>query len=372
MNRLDRYILSSQLRAFGFFALVLVGVNWIHSIMGVFDALISDGQSLGVFVEITALMLPGIIYSVVPSAALIATLYVTNRLINDSELVVARASGWSAWRLSRGVFWYGVTVAGFLMVVGHMLLPASSNIIAEKQDQIARDVSVHFLDEGVFQHPTEGVTFFIREISERGELLDIFLSDHQSDSSHTIYTAKRAILIVGEDRARILMSEGMVQTLVLESGRLSITRFEDLSYDVSNLLSATPDRTLHPSELSTLQLLNPSPAIIEQTQSTPDVLVTTAHLRFSQPAFSLIAALLCFTIMITGRFNRLGNWRQIVLSVAALLALKSFDNYVAGEADNGEAPWPILYVPLLTGLVLNFILIWLSESPYFTRYRRIA
>ena len=46
---------------FGFFALVLVAVYWVNKAVAVFDQLVSDGHSVRVVMEFTALSLPAVI-----------------------------------------------------------------------------------------------------------------------------------------------------------------------------------------------------------------------------------------------------------------------------------------------------------------------
>ena len=53
------------------------------------------------------------------------------------------------------------------------------------QAEVAENVTARFLTEGAFQHPADGVTIYIREISPRGELLDLFLSDARSTVERT-------------------------------------------------------------------------------------------------------------------------------------------------------------------------------------------
>ena len=61
MARFDRYILSQLMVLFGFFSLILILVYWVNRAVVLFDRLIADGQSATVFLEFTALSLPGII-----------------------------------------------------------------------------------------------------------------------------------------------------------------------------------------------------------------------------------------------------------------------------------------------------------------------
>ena len=114
--RIDRYMLSQLFLLFGFFALVLVALFWINRAVLLFDRLIDDGQSAMVFLEFTALGLPNLITTVLPIAAFAGTVYVTNRLTSESELVVVQATGYSPWRLARPVLMFGVVVFIFGLV----------------------------------------------------------------------------------------------------------------------------------------------------------------------------------------------------------------------------------------------------------------
>ena len=87
MAKFDRYMLSQLLVLFGFFSLILVSVYWVNRAIGLFDQLISDGQTALVFLEFTILTLPYVILIVLPISAFVAAVYVTNRLSSESEMI---------------------------------------------------------------------------------------------------------------------------------------------------------------------------------------------------------------------------------------------------------------------------------------------
>ena len=165
-------MLSQLMVLFGFFSLVLVLIYWINRAVVLFDQLIADGQSAGVFLEFTALSLPSVIRLALPLAAFAAAVYVTNRMSTESELTVVQATGYSPFRLARPVLYFGLIVAAFMSILMHVLVPLSSARLAERQVEIAQNMSSRLLTEGRFIEPVAGVTFYIREITPDGELLD--------------------------------------------------------------------------------------------------------------------------------------------------------------------------------------------------------
>jgi lipopolysaccharide export system permease protein len=204
-------MLSQLLALFGFFSLVLVLIYWVNRAVGLFDRLIGDGQSALVFLEISLLTLPNVIRIVLPVSAFAATVYVTNRLTQDGELVVMQATGFSAFRLARPVVYFGLIVGVMLMVLTHFVVPASRATMAVRTAEISANVTAGLLSDGRFMHPSEGITFYIRKVSDTGELLDIFLADDRTPSSGTTYTARRALLVRGETAPKLhLRSRGLI------------------------------------------------------------------------------------------------------------------------------------------------------------------
>lgn len=225
MSRFDRYLLSQLLQLFGFFSLVLVAVYWVNRAVGLFDQLIGDGQSSLVFLEFTLLTLPNVIRLVLPVSAFAATVYVINRLMQESELVVMQATGFSAFRIARPVLYFGLAVMAMQLVLVHVLVPASQRMLTSRSAEISENVTARFLNAGQFMHPAKGMTLYIRDISQTGELRDLFLADERSVTSRVVYTARRALLVRGEDAPKLLMFDGAAQSLTRSGRRMSVTRF---------------------------------------------------------------------------------------------------------------------------------------------------
>ncbi|GGL89955.1 LPS export ABC transporter permease LptF [Pseudooceanicola nanhaiensis] len=364
MARFDRYLLSQFLLLFGFFALVLVSIFWINSAVRLFDQLIADGQSAGIVLQYTLLSLPRVIGMVLPIAGFAAVVYVTNRLAGDSEMVVLRSSGISPWRLARGAVVFGLFVAAAASVIAHLLLPLSKQELAERQRALTRDVTARLLSDGTFLHPTEGVTFYIRQIDPDGTLNDIFLSDRRDPARTEDFTARRAYLVnAAEDqdegsRPSLVMIDGSVQSLNEETRRLTVTRFDDFSYDLTRMIgdATAPDRSAE--YMRTWRLLSDPEGVAAETGESLGAVVEEAHARFRDAGIAFAAALIGFGAMMAGGFSRFGAWRQIGLAVLMLVAVKMSENLCAGVVVEAPSLWPVSYLPVVLGLALAATLLW--------------
>ncbi len=374
MARFDRYLLSQLMVFFGFFALVLVMVYWVNRAVLLFDQLIADGQSATVFLEFTALTLPNVIRIVLPVAAFAASVYTTNRLSSESELVVVQAMGFSGFRLARPVLVFGMIVALLTGILSHILVPISAGLLAERSAEIRENITARFLTEGEFLHPTDGITFYIREISPQGELLDVFMSDSRNPDSQVIYTAKNAFLVREETGPKLVMFDGMAQTLDTKENRLFTTRFSDFSYDIGALINVGNQGRRSVGELSTRELLWPTEELAKEVKTSRAYLLYSGHERFAQPLLAVVTALIGFATLLIGNYSRFGVMRQILAAIVILVLIKALDSTMVQLAQRDVKLWGLVYVPVLVGLSISALLLWLSERPgrlkrMFTRRR---
>lgn len=376
LARFDRYLLSQFLVLFGFFALVLVSIYWINQAVRLFDALIGDGQTAWVFLEWTALSLPNVIRIVLPMAVFAASVYVTNRLSSESELVVMQATGFSPWRLARPVLWFGLIVGLMMSVMTHFLVPTSMTRLQERQDALRDNVTARLLTDGTFLHPVSGVTFYIREIASDGTLNDVFLSDRRDPGTPQTFTAARAYLVPDrsgdETRTKLVMIDGLSQTLVAESGRLFTTHFKDFTYDIGRLFGQTRTTFVHIRHLSTLRLLTAPDVASALTGASLGEIAYEAHGRFAQALLCMAAALIGFATLLTGGYSRFGVWQQVVLAVVLIMIVKSAEGVAADPVRQDPAMWPLTYAPPLFGLGIGALMLWIAArgQPLLRRWRR--
>ncbi len=365
MTRFDRYVLTQLVLLFGFFALVLVSVYWINRAVILFDQLIADGQSAGTFLALTLLTLPNVIRLVLPIAAFVAAVYVTNRLTTESELVVAQSTGMSPWRLARPFLAFGVVTTLLMGLLVHVLVPQSRIALAERQAEIEANITSRMLVEGRFLHPADGITFYIREITPDGALRDVFLSDARTPNSRTAYTASEGILFwdEGTGQPALVMFNGSAQTFDVPTGQLSTTVFERLSYDVAALMGDAGRGRRDVREYPTTMLFAPSEEALAATRKDLSDFYYEGHLRLVQPFTPAIAALLGFAALQLGGFSRFGVWRQIGLSIGLIILVQVGENAVADAARRDPALWPLIYAPFVGGLVAALAILWIAAQP---------
>jgi len=348
---------------FGFFSLVLVAIYWINTAVRVFDRLLADGQSALSVLSYTALSLPLVIAIVLPLSAFAATAYVTNRLNSESELVVVQATGIGPFRMARPYAVFGLIASLMTGILFNALVPSAYRSAAEQRAVLARNITAQFLTPGEFIHPVKGVTFYISDITPTGVLRSVFLTDARDEQSMTTYMASEAYLLAMDTGPRLVMIDGIAQWLTPGDRRLSVTRFEDFTYDIGRLIPAVRPPKPAPRELPTLDLLRAEPELIEKLGSTRARFLWEANIRIVQSLFPMVTVIGGFSILLLGSFTRFGIWRQILAAIIVMAMLKMLDNWVSTMARTTAELWPAMYAALGAGVILSLALLgWSTRS----------
>ena len=364
MAKFDRYMLSQLMVVFGFFSLVLVMVYWINRAVRLFDQLIADGQSAGVFLEFSALSLPAVISIALPLAGFAAAVYVTNRMTQESEMVVVQATGYSPYRLARPVFYFGVIVFALLAILNNVLVPKALSRLDTRTAEIAQNATARLLTPGTFIEAADGVTFYIREMANNGELSDIFLSDTRSAQTHVTYTASRAYLIRSSSDTQLVMVNGMAQTLRTADDQLFTTTFEDFAFNIGSVVQTSAGKTRRSYHVGTFEMASKPQEIAQEFGMTKQDILREMHQRISESFLGLVGALLGFAALIVGGFSRFGVWRQIVIAIFLIIIIKAVETAGVNLARSDPSLWWAVYISSSIGLLIVAALLFMATRPY--------
>lgn len=368
MAKIDRYILSKLMGSFGFFALVIVGAYWVNRAVGFFDKIVGGGHSIYEFLEFTIIFLPQVIGIVLPVIAFAAAIQVTSRLVSDSEIPVLQAAGLSPFRLIRPYLYFAVLVAILSNALSHYLLPLSSIELRERTSAMAEDTLIKFFVEGTFQHPSDGVTFYLREILPSGEQVDVFLHDQRNPDLANTFFARRAVIVSDENVSKLVMFDGMVQRYDTSTKQMSTIFFDEFSYDLSSMINFSNDHHATSDEFSTWQLLFPTSETIEALHQPVEKLKLQAHNRLVAPVDSFIFTLIGMATLMLGSFSRMGKALQTTLAISIVIVLEVIDGNFKTAVNASPESWVLLYVEGMLGALI--VLGMLSYQSQSARRRR--
>lgn len=340
MNRIDRYIFRQLLVVTLFIAATLTCVVWLTQSLRFIEMIVNRGLSVPLFVYFTVLLLPTFLSVILPVGLFAAVLFVYNRLLSDSELVVLRASGLSSYALSRPA----IILAILTMFVGYglnlYLVPVSYREFKDLQFSLRNAYPMVLLQQGVFNTIMKGVTVYVRERTDDGELHGIIVYDNRIPKKPVTMMAERGIIVSGAKGPRVIMMNGNRQEVNDKDGSLSLLYFDRYSFDLSSATGRNQVRWREPRERFLSGLFHPGP----NDRWNAAKLRMEGHNRLAQPLQPLAFTLVALALLLGGEFNRRGNGWRMVIAVGITMAMEI--GLLSVKSLGERLPWiaPALYL----------------------------
>lgn len=336
---------------------------WVNRAVGLLETLLGDGQTLGVFVQMSLLTIPGVVELIVPMAAFGAAAFAANKLSGDSELVILQATGFSYWRIMRPVMYFGAVVAIFTALVTNYLIPQAATQLRELNTEIAQNTTAKYLKEGQFHTPSDGIVLYFRDITDNGELLDIFIADSRNLNFQQIYTAQRAFVLNDDGTPKLLLLDGVVQRSILAEQTLSTSHFSDFTISLDSLVENERKGKLGAGEMATWYLITATEASAKLVRRSVEYLHFMGHLRITWAASAAFTAMIGFSSLLVGGFSRQGLWKQLSLAIGLLIVMYLVHIVTLSNGPRWAGGWVLAYLTPLVGALATSLVIWQAGRP---------
>ncbi|GLQ34130.1 LPS export ABC transporter permease LptF [Amylibacter marinus] len=368
LKKLDRYILGQLLGPFFFFCLVFAGILWLNQALAIVDIVIDNGQPASVFVKLSLLLFPKVMESTIPIAGFAASIFVTNKLFGESELVVMMSAGRSNHQLTKPFFTFGMICLVLMLVMVHFVNPWAKTEQLDRRDEIRRQFITQIIQPGEFISDQDRYTFFFGEKFPNGLVRDVLIEERISDTETVTHIAKQGQVVNEDGQITLVLFEGSIQRLQRGNNNLSLVQFDSLAFDLSSLGGDIPARESQISELSTPALL----AHISGMEADLPALIraqTLLHERISITLLVLLAPALGMATLLLGGFSRSGFLPRIGLGVLLMAGINSLRGAAESWGSVDIHSWPMIYVPIIVTIGLILLLIWLGTKDLKTLFR---
>ena len=365
-SQIDRYVLRQLSLALVAVTCGLVALIWLTQSLRFVELVVNRGLSIGVFLELTGLLLPSFVAVILPITTFVVVQFIYQRLAGDRELTVMRAAGLSPLMLSRPALALAAAAVVLCFVLNVWIVPASYARFREYQFEIRNRMAAFLLQEGVFTPVSDDLTVYIRSRDRDGTLHGILVEDARQRNSRATILAESGRLIVGPDGPRVLLQNGSRQEIDRTSGRLNVLTFTENSIDLNTGTKTGEVRYRDSAEMSLAELMNPESAL-----NSRDVgkLLVEANRRLSAPFTAASFALVALLSVLTGAFRRHGSVVRPLMAVGAVVALLAVGLAVANLAARQTVLIPLIWVhAVVPGVIAAWLLF--VPPPAATRIRK--
>lgn len=360
-SQIDRYILRQLALALVAVTCGLVALIWLTQSLRFVELVVNRGLSIGVFLELTGLLLPNFVAVILPITTFVVVQFIYQRLSGDRELTVMRAAGLSPLKLSRPAIVLACAAMASCFVLNIWVVPVSYTKFREYQFEIRNRMAAFLLQEGVFTQVSDDMTVYIRSRDRDGTLRGILVEDARQRNSRATILAETGRLINGAEGPRVLLQNGSRQEIDRQSGRLNVLTFAENSIDLSSGSKNGEVRYRDSAEMSLAELMDPSSALNPRDVGK---LRVEAHRRLSAPLTAASFAMVALLSVLAGSFRRHGNVLRPLMAVLIVVALLAVGLAIANLAARQPVLIPLIWVHATApGLVAAWLLFAPPPAP---------
>jgi lipopolysaccharide export system permease protein len=360
MGQLHRYIFRQLVWWTIIVAVSLTCIVWLTQSLRFVEMIVNTGLSVTTFVTFTLLLLPSFLSLIGPIAVFAAVMFTYTKMLNDSEIVILRATGMSPLKIGRPA----LLLATLVMLLGYLnsiyLMPASFREFKDLQREFRSELSSLFLQEGVFNPVVDGITVFIRARSESGQLYGIIIHDGRIPEKPVTMMAEQGAIVSSDKGPRVLMVNGNRQEVREDDGRLSLLYFDRYTFDLSALNKTEIDLWREPRERFLHELFF-SPEEASKIYNYRELRMEGIS-RLSSPLLYLAFTAIGLALLLGGDFNRRGQFLRILIAVCCVTAIQVVVLSMKNLGEKTPALEPVMYlVPIIA--TIGFVIVMISGKP---------
>ena len=313
---LFRQILAPALAA----CAALAGIGILSQSLDQLEIIVERGQSVWVMIKLTLLATPQLIAVILPIVLFVGALIALTRLQREQELTAAFASGMTRWSVISPAMRIAVMFALASLTMNLFVQPWAQRQARAEAFAIRTDLAALLVEEGQFVQGPNGLTVYVQDIEQNGLMKNLFIYLADEDGGVRTWSASEARFGRIGGQPVLTMIDASMQEYS-SRGVLNYLSFDRFPFELGPYVPEDQRIRYKPSDLYLTQLLNPSPAVLEQAGSRGELLAE-AHSRLSSPIYALAAMAMALAAILGGAFSRTGYTVRIAKAAGAFLALR--------------------------------------------------
>lgn len=377
MQLIERYILRQVISAFLLTVATLVMIMWLTQALGRVGLIVSEGQSLLVFMWATLLAMPALLQPIMPVALFIAAIYVLNRLNADSELVVIAASGTPRRKIVAPFIAIGMAATALSYLLSVQMIPDAARELRSLLTEARADLLSSVITEGRFVQ-SGPLTFHIRERGADGVLRGVIVHDQSNPGETNSYLAEEGYVVRDPTDAQtyLVMRDGSVQRRSGAPDKVAIVAFDQYIFDLSDVTQQSANFVAHARERPTRALLDPDESERYYWENR-GVFRAELNDRFTKPLYPLVFVLIAVATVGFARTTRQGRGQAIVIAIVLVTGVRICGFAMLNLAKTETwAVYGLYAVPISAILVagmfafgnvpaLSGMSAWIARQPWF-------
>jgi lipopolysaccharide export system permease protein len=356
LNLFITYIYRQLLGPFILIMISMTGIAWLTQSLRFIELIIIKGLPVNVFLNLTILIIPKLLVTIIPFVAFLTALITYTRLNTESELISMKSAGMSNFKILLPAVIFGITLGALTISIENYGSPYAYNKFKTLQHTIRNNYISTLFQEKVFASPIKGLTVFIKERDKIGNFQGILLHDERDINKTVSIIAEQGKIVTTLDGARFALINGNRQEISKDKN-ISILYFNEYTLNITNYNKDTSPRFRDASERNFYELFNPQENINALYKKE---FAAEAHKRILTPLIIIIMVLIGAITSIIGKFNRKASLKKIFYSISAALSIQIY--IIATPQIMIQSPKLVPFLYILIFIILLLIMFLVSDK----------
>lgn len=319
MYTYKKYILKAILPTFLILSAVLTSLVWITQTLRLVH-FIDKGIGFQSFIKIITLLIPSLLFMILPIITVISIIVVYSRLQEERQLIIFQSAGLSNFHLAKPALYLTILISIFSAYISAYLMPYSYNKLKEETSSFQKGYVTNIIEARTFNQLSATSTIYIDRKHSDGLMDGVIFFDNKIPKNRTIFFAKQGKIITTPDNAKFELIDGIRHSYD-KNGKLTKLYFDTLSVSITNDTSEEKSRNKTSFELYLSEMLWPDSSLAIEKQNR---LIADGHIRIIWPLFNFAFVFLALSIFLKQPYNRKSHIKQYILTFVPILIASYF------------------------------------------------
>lgn len=320
-SRLQWYIGRQVVVAFLIVCGTITGAIWTIGSLRHLTYIINNDMPLLRYLYFNGLLVPIELNATLMPSAVIAILFVYNRLVGDREFVAMKSAGLGNWRLAAPGLVFAGVAALFMAAHQSYLLPQTYREFRAVLHDTARNGLVLNFREKEFTSVADNLVVYVGDRLSSTQFTDVLVWDNREREEPIAMIADTATLTREGDRPFLVLFDGNQQTHERDDNEVVVAYFEQFAINLDQFVDDDERTSSRRTEAYFHELWNRTDFDALDPDSLSDQ--RAIHKRLGAPLKVFAAMIVALALILSGAHSRAGRAAYIMAAIVAMLGLEA-------------------------------------------------
>lgn len=314
-----RYIIRNIIPSLVIIIFSVTSLVWVTQILKMLY-LIDKGIKAQDFLNLIILVIPSLLFILLPFATVIAVIYTYNALSERRQIIILQNLGLNNIQLASPALMVALMVTLFAYYISTSLLPLSYSKLKSDINFMKNNYASNMLDEKTFNTISKDITVYFDKKLPDGTMKSLIIFDNRKHDNHAILFSRSGMFKIYNNSSSFQLKNG-VRQVYDHNGNLSNLLFDVLAVElVSNngkkLVREEYNREINEYYID--ELLKPNNILSEQRKIK---LMAEGHQRLIWPMYNFVLVFLTLSVFLQHPYNKKSSLRQILITALSAIII---------------------------------------------------